>query len=592
MNPQKHWQNQYQQYQKQIQPWERKSIQISTWRIIVILGAVISAIVADQSGSSIGFALSFACLAIFVGLVIQHHKIKAQIKMLQAKINVSAKLVQRCDDTWRTEKQDLRQEIKTDNPIGDDLDLLGEHSLFQYLNFTKTMYGQARLGELLLDGEQERSTIKLRQEAISELLDKDEWWMQFAGCVEGFENHHHFQAVKTQSYPAFPKWFIWGSFTVSAVIMVLLVLGFFHVLPYGYAAVLILAHLIVGFVIRRRCSEELAAAVEYVAAFKGYEPLFSCIKQEDFQNELLRKLQQSATQAQMGMAGLRRVMDFIALRQNLFAIWIVGALFPIDVASVVCFHQWQNQYGHESTAWLKAVGEMEALISLSVLAKVKERWCFPEFCDAKELVLEVKEGTHPLIHEPKAVPNSMTLQGGTFLITGSNMSGKTTFLRTLGTLSVLSRAGAPVCAVKLRTSLLRVFTSIRIRDDVNAGISTFYAELLRIKTMIDFCDQNQPMLVLIDEIFTGTNSADRILCAKTIIHRLHRPNNITIVSTHDFELCDLDKDPAIMAQNYHFSESYQNDEICFDYRLRNGRATTTNALELLRMVGIEASDNE
>lgn len=592
MSKLEHWQKQYQQFQEQIKPWERTSRSLSTWRIVLMSAALIAAIYADQSGNSLIYGLAFLCLIIFVWLVVRHQKITAQITMLQAKIKVTQKLCDRCDDTWRTKAHTGTAHQKTTNPLGDDLDLLGNQSLFQYLNFGVTSYGCERLSSLLLEGEREPRKILLRQDAIRELLTQPDWWMEFAGRIQCFKNDHHhhqessFSDVKKQM-TTFPAWFVWASFSLSFLIILFLLLGLFQVLPYGYAAILILFHLIVSFVIRHRCSEELASAVNYVSTLKDYRSLFACMKQGSFQNEILYDLQQATNQGWEGMNRLRRVMDLIGLRHNLFAVWIVGALFPIDVASVVCFAQWRTKYGSAVLSWCKAIGEMEALISLSVIALVKEQWCFAEFCEQKEMVLEVSKGIHPLIHEAKAIPNSMILHSGTYLITGSNMSGKTTFLRTLGTLSVLSKAGAPVCAAKMRTSFLQVLTSIRIRDDVNAGISTFYAELLRLKSIVDFSDQKQPMLVLIDEIFKGTNSADRILCAKTIIRKLHCPTIITIVSTHDFELCDLEADPAIMAHNYHFSENYQDDEIHFDYRLRDGRSTTTNALELLRMVGIE-----
>lgn len=586
MNKQEHWQHQCQDYQTQMEPWERTSRLLSTGRIILMSAALVSAIYADQSGNSLIFILAFLCLMSFVWLVVRHQKVMAYIRMGQAKSEVAQKLCDRCDDAWRAEAQTKEPLMPTNNPLGDDLDLSGQYSLFQYLNFTSTSYGRERLMALLLTGEKEPSKIRLRQEAIQELLDQPEWWMEFAACVQCFQSEHHFQADEKKQPVSFPQWFIWFAFVLSFFIVLLLILALFHLLPYGYAAVLILFHLSVSFAIRHRCSKELTAAVNYVVTLRNYRPLFACIKQGSFQNQFLRDQQRTVNHGWEGMTQLQHVMDLISLRHNLFAVWIVGALFPIDVACVVCFAQWQTKYGNDVSSWLAAVGEMEALLSLSTLAQVKEQWCFPQFCESKEMILEIAAGIHPLIQEAKAIPNSMILHGGTYLITGSNMSGKTTFLRTLGTLSVLSRAGAPICAANMRTSLFQVLTSIRIRDDVNAGISTFYAELLRLKTIVDYADQKQPMLVLIDEIFKGTNSADRILCAKTIIHKLHCPTIITVVSTHDFELCDLETDAAIMAQNYHFSESYQNDEIHFDYRLRNGRSTTTNALELLRMVGI------
>ena len=165
------------------------------------------------------------------------------------------------------------------------------------------------------------------------------------------------------------------------------------------------------------------------------------------------------------------------------------------------------------------------------------------------------------------------------------MSGKTTFLRTIGVNMILFQAGAPVCADEFIASPLSIYTSMRVHDDVSEGISTFYAEILRIKQMMEESKKKEPILVLIDEIFKGTNSADRILCAKQAIVRLHLPWVICAVSTHDFELCDLEYDEKIQARNYHFSEYYEDDRIHFDYTLKDGRCKTTNAKQLMKMAG-------
>ena len=167
------------------------------------------------------------------------------------------------------------------------------------------------------------------------------------------------------------------------------------------------------------------------------------------------------------------------------------------------------------------------------------------------------------------------------------MSGKTTFLRTLAINLALLYMGAPVCAKEFKASYMKIFTSMRVTDDVAHGISTFYAEILRIKTMSEYKKINQPMLCLIDEIFKGTNSADRIVGAKGVITGLSAPNTMVIVSTHDFELCALAKEDGSQVTNYHFEEYYQDDQLKFDYKIKDGRCTTTNARAILKMAGFD-----
>ena len=166
------------------------------------------------------------------------------------------------------------------------------------------------------------------------------------------------------------------------------------------------------------------------------------------------------------------------------------------------------------------------------------------------------------------------------------MSGKTTFLRSIGINLALAYAGGFCTASGLHVSLMELCTSIRTEDNVNEGISTFYAELLRIKQMIEVSRKQIPMISLIDEIYKGTNSKDRIFAAKETIRNLSKHYSFTLVTTHDFELCDLENDLNIDAKNYHFTENYEKNKILFDYKLKNGRCTTTNARYLLRMAGI------
>ena len=247
---------------------------------------------------------------------------------------------------------------------------------------------------------------------------------------------------------------------------------------------------------------------------------------------------------------------------------------------------WNKQYGDEIRKWLEVVGEVEALVSLAVIGRVKEIYVFPEIVDSQTPIFDFEELQHPLILNEKVVGNSLAMQSMTAIITGSNMSGKTTFLRSLGVNLALAYAGAPVVAKHFKASYMEVFTSMRIEDRVDEGISTFYAELLRIKEMIEYSERHLPMLALVDEIFKGTNSADRILGATQTIKKLGKPCVNVMVTTHDFELCNLAEESKRTTKNYHFEEYYEGNQINFDYQLKEGRCKTTNAKYLLRMVGI------
>ena len=295
-----------------------------------------------------------------------------------------------------------------------------------------------------------------------------------------------------------------------------------------------------------------------------------------------------ATQAQEQLA---RIAECTAMRRNFVFFILANALFLWDFHCTACFAQWRGRAGAAADGWFSAFAEMEVLLSLASIGHTREVYAFAAFITDGTLCLDAAEATSLLLPEKAATPNDAHLAAGTLVITGSNMSGKTTYMRVLGSNAVLAYAGGPVCARSFSLTPMAVYTSIQISDDLTGGISTFYAELLRIKRMIEYSKGRLPMLILIDEIFRGTNSADRIVGAREAIRRLTLPHAITIVTTHDFELCTLQRD-GIPVQNAHFEEHYEGDKILFDFRIREGRCQTTNAQYLLRMAGIMGEETD
>ena len=294
----------------------------------------------------------------------------------------------------------------------------------------------------------------------------------------------------------------------------------------------------------------------------------------------------TTTTASQSLHRLALLASWVAARRNFFFYALANALFLFDFAAGLSFRRWCRTDGARLPRFLAVWSEFEVLLSLSTIPATRVHFCYPEFLPAEKgphITAQALE--NPLLSETTAVPNSVDLAASTTIVTGSNMSGKTTWLRTLGMSAILAWAGAPVCAERFALSPLALYTSIRVDDDLAHGISTFYAELLRIKTMVAAEETGQPLLLLIDEIFKGTNSADRITGAEAALSRLTNDHTIALVSTHDFELCTLEP-PGGIIRNAHFEEHYEDGKIAFDYRLREGRCVTTNAEYLLKMVGI------
>lgn len=539
--------------------------------------------------NTIFYGISFLFLVLFLILVYVHDKHKNRIVFKETQLEIIAKLENRYEDAWK--KEELAMHTSND-PILNDLDILGKQSLVNYLDMSGTLTGLKYLQSLFENTSKKEDIIK-RQEAIQELLNNPLILLELQTHSALF--HKHSKKVKKETIDELiqhakvnikqPTFLMGLSLLMVGITIVFIILTFMTTWAVNYLFILISLNIIIVLLQFTKNNVVLAEVSVVKDVLEDYLEFMEYVDTTEFHNPYLKSLQQQNKEGLKGIKELLVISLMTKLRANLITNFIFNGIFQIDIFIVRKLAIWKKLYGSDLEKWFMTIAQIEALTSISVIGQVKETYCFPDILDDKEPHMKFEYVCHPLIAESKAVPNNMVLQNNTYIITGSNMSGKTTFLRTLGVNAKLALLGAPVCAKRCEISLMDIYTSMRIKDDVNEGISTFYAELLSIKAMMDASKKEQPILVLIDEIFKGTNSADRILCAKEAICRLHLPWVITLVSTHDFELCALDQDKNINAQNYHFEEYYDHDEIHFDYLLKNGKCTTTNAKELMRLAG-------
>lgn len=329
-----------------------------------------------------------------------------------------------------------------------------------------------------------------------------------------------------------------------------------------------------------------------VSELERYSSLLKCIEMVDFQAPLLVRLKKHLSTGSHPSSQQIKALSKIADRMNFRHSPLVHLLLNIttlwDLHTLRKLEEWKSRSGSSMRSWFRAVGVLEALSSLAGLAHDHPGWVFPEVADCPP-VFEASSLGHPLLNSDVRVCNDVSMPGpGTvFVITGSNMSGKSTFMRTVGINLVLAYAGAPVCARSMRCSQLSIFSSMVVHDDLEQKISTFYAELKRIKTIVDAALSGKAILFLLDEIFKGTNSRDRIIGAKTLLKKLCQKPVLGLVTTHDLELGFMEKECPQCVRNYHFTDQITGNQISFDYRLKPGISQTTNAIALMKMVGIE-----
>jgi DNA mismatch repair ATPase MutS len=438
--------------------------------------------------------------------------------------------------------------------------------------------------------------IKIRQNIIRELARENDFSqrIQCEGILakgSGIDPSSLMQYAKDPKCLFDKKWTkvslrLIAGMTIMSIIAILLNIN----IPMYVPVLFILAQMCITLLGYLKTSSILNMIQQFKNNIKAYEKIIIIIEETEFDNLNLTQLKQTLIVNKNSASAVMKKLDYIAeaidMRYNFISYIILNFLLLWDYHCVFALEEWKKKYGSEIEKWFYTIGYFEALSSLSMIARLNPQWNYPIFIEDGTL-FSGKEVGHPLIQKEQRISNDIDMNNEICVITGSNMSGKTTMLRTIGINLVLAYAGAPICGNTLKCSMMDIFTSMRINDDLGNGISTFYAELLRIKMMIDHLNKKRKMIFLIDEIFRGTNSKDRITGAISVLNNLNKPWVIGLISTHDFELCNLADDPQLKATNYHFTETYANDEILFDYKMRPGRCNSTNAKYLMKMVGID-----
>ena len=530
-------------------------------------------------------------LLLFVVLVARHRKLERLRLLTKAYLAVTAGYLARFTGEWKSLPEDGAGYGKEKRPPDRDLHIFGAASLYQYLCAARTQAGRERLAAALTATPRDLARTRQRQAAVAELLVHPLLCIELEARGARLPDGHDTRALaKELAQPlssslkviscigivfasAFVLSFLWAAFAGGSWILPLFLFMF---------------NLTVAIAFYPRTQRELEPLGRMARELRLYGRIFRTLERAPLRGEAFAAVLAplfAPVRATTAQSRLTTLAECAAMRRNVLFFMLANGALLWDLHCMAYFSHWRVQAGTAAAGWLKVWAEVEVLLSLARVGHTRAVHTFPQFLDEAVPRLDAQEATPLVIAEETATPNDAHLAAGTLVITGSNMSGKTTYMRTLGSNTVLAYAGAPVCASSFALTPMAVYTSSQISDDLAGGISTFYAELLRIKKMMEYSKRGKPMLILIDEIFRGTNSADRIVGAREAIRRLTLPHAITIVTTHDFELCDLGREGVPVA-NAHFEEHYEGDKILFDFKIRVGRCRTTNAQYLLRMAGI------
>lgn len=559
----------------------------------VIFTSMIFCLAAGYDGLPYCYEAAVVFFLIFLRLVKYHEEIRRNKEFLKSRLAVQNSYIARAGGTWRKRSNDGSFYLKNDRPQDIDLYVFGPGSIFQYICAARTKRGQDRLAESLSPMPPKNfKEVRLRQKGVAELLTRPRLSLDLEAYGRLLPNDH--DTTKLIEMIEEPPEKISSVFQLRFLFFPLFLAALF-LTYYGFIDNIVLVSaipiisLLFSLIFLRRTSEVLKPLKIISSELRLYKEIFNRIEDTEFNSTSLSKIRESLTDeisASEELQKLSILVDVVETRRNPVFYILGNALFLLDFHCAIQFLKCRKNAANHLRYWIDAWSEMEVLLSLASIGQTRTTFCFPQLIDHDTPYIEAQKLASLLIADKKTVSNDVKLTAGTTIITGSNMSGKTTWIRTLASAVLLAYAGAPVCAEKFSVSKLAIFTSIRVNDDISQGLSTFYAELLRIKSMIEFSERRLSMLICIDEIFKGTNSTDRIVGAKEAIRRLTNDWSITLVTTHDFELCDLTSNNNTPVTNSHFEEYYEGDEIHFDFKLREGRCHTTNAKYLLKMAGI------
>ena len=532
-------------------------------------------------------------LTLFVALSIWHELVTRALARAQAAVAYYSAGEDRIHDRWMRGEPSGERFRDRDHPYADDLDLFGPRSLFQLLSACRTPMGEAQLASWLLHPSPVPHT-RDRQAQVAALRQRIDLRERIAVVNAG--RRRSIQADRLIAWAEEPP-----SLPPVRFVIVTMALLFVAALAYSmndgpgmYVGIILLANLgIFGWLVKRANAivESLAASTES-AAIDLIANVIKAIEGETFSEpELIalsrRLMGDTPSLVSRRIARLARISDWADSRHNVFLrLSELPLLFTLQVAFAA--ESWRKSHGARLRDWVDAVGEMEALLSLAGYSYEHPADPFPELIDGTVPLFDATEVAHPLIPAAEAVRNTLALgHPRVFIVSGSNMAGKSTLMRTVGINAVLALAGAPVRAERLRISALAIGTCLRHSDSLQEHRSGFYTEALRIRLICNLLDGPLPLLFLFDELLAGTNSKDRRIAAEGVVRTMLSSGAIGMITTHDLALTEIAEIFPALAKNVHLEDRVENGKMSFDYKLRDGVITHSNALELMRMIGLD-----
>lgn len=594
MNPENHYTERLSLTAGQLQQVKKQIFRISMLRLALFIAGIAGLYFFFNQTTLLIICICLTFLPLFI-LVKIHNRFFIRKEWLETQARIIQEELQALSGDYSS-FEDGKEYVNPEHPYSFDLDIFGRRSLFQSINRTCTFFGKNRLAKWLQNHLHEKTSIEKRQEMIREISEHTLFREQFrvAGLV------HHSQssdAEKIQAWSQSPaqylhagwvKAFIWGVPVINSLLLITSLAGW---TSFSWLGLSFGIFLVLSFGIIKRATYIQETYGKQLKSLNGYARLIALAKAEDWKSagmqELMERFNLNGQSPIQALQQLSKELDRLDLRNNQFLyVLLEGSIF-FQLQEIVRIERWKVRYGQHISEWLETVGELDTLCSLGTFAYNHPQYTYPELTEKPFCFLATQMG-HPLMPASQCVKNDATIPSRPFflIITGANMAGKSTYLRTIGVNYLLACIGAPVCCERLKLYPNQLITSLRTSDSLSDNESYFFAELKRLKRIIDLLNQGQQLFIILDEILKGTNSMDKQKGSFDLIRQFMQLKANGIIATHDLLLGSLIKQFPEEIRNYCFEADIKENELTFSYKLREGVAQNMNACFLMKKMGI------
>ncbi len=582
-------------YSRQLSKLARDFSFTAPARLLTFMGLIISALWFIKSSLDYSFLwLSFFFLVLFFLAVIWDQRLTRKQKILKARRKINEDELKYLNHQF-SEFDDGSDLAKMAPELSGDLDLFGHGSLFQYLNRCVTSQGRAMLGHDLVHENQNTDIIKKKQESIEELSKNP-------GFIEEFRTRGLLANIELDEIRKLKEWLNSPSINTSTLkwtgrIWPFLMAGWIAATLLGFISPdFLFVPIIIPFILisgKNKMTQKAHNLLGHSAnTLKKHTNLIKLIENQQFHSEVLLSLQQRLSAkkqpASRVLKKLFTLLERFDYRLNLIAASLFNILFLFDYHMLVALEKWKSSHKEDVAGWFEVIAQLDSMTGYAVFAFNNQgTTTFPKLQNG-DFAYDAEELKHPLLPDKECVGNDITFAGQPKLlvITGANMAGKSTFLRTLAVNLILGMNGAPVCAKQFRFKPCYIKSSINIHDSLAKHESYFYAELQRLKSIVEHVNQHPNTLVIIDEILRGTNSLDKHNGSVGLLKKLISMKALVAIATHDLGIGDMEQEYPETVTNYCFEVELEKDQLIFDYKLKPGVSQKLNATFLMQKMGL------